>query len=66
MTKKKNLFSRDHLSRVFVEFNFFFIFCQGGIYVLNIFDSQSGGFSLICVVVLEAVAVSWGYGEYSQ
>ncbi|XP_058962097.2 sodium- and chloride-dependent GABA transporter 1-like [Pocillopora verrucosa] len=35
---------------------------KGGIYVLNIFDSQSGGFSLICVVVLEAVAVSWGYG----
>ncbi|PFX19592.1 Sodium- and chloride-dependent GABA transporter 1 [Stylophora pistillata] len=34
---------------------------QGGIYVLNIFDSQSGGFSLICVVALEAVAVSWGY-----
>ncbi|XP_027046770.1 sodium-dependent noradrenaline transporter-like [Pocillopora damicornis] len=35
---------------------------KGGIYVLNIFDSQSGGISLICVVVLEAVAVSWGYG----
>ncbi|XP_022800139.1 sodium- and chloride-dependent GABA transporter 1-like [Stylophora pistillata] len=34
---------------------------KGGIYVLNIFDSQSGGFSLICVVALEAVAVSWGY-----
>ncbi|KAL9950885.1 hypothetical protein ACROYT_G043456 [Oculina patagonica] len=35
---------------------------QGGIYVLNIFDSQSGGLSLVFVVIFEAVAVSWGYG----
>ncbi|XP_020603374.1 sodium- and chloride-dependent betaine transporter-like [Orbicella faveolata] len=35
---------------------------QGGIYVLNIFDSQSGGLSLIFMVIFEAVAVSWGYG----
>ncbi|KAJ7386444.1 hypothetical protein OS493_008572 [Desmophyllum pertusum] len=35
---------------------------KGGIYVLNIFDSQSGGLSLIFVVIFEAVAVSWGYG----
>ncbi|KAL9951135.1 hypothetical protein ACROYT_G043748 [Oculina patagonica] len=35
---------------------------QGGIYVLNIFDSQSGGLSLMFVVIFEAVAVSWGYG----
>lgn len=37
---------------------------QGGIYVLNVFDSQSGGLSLIFVVIFEAVAVSWGYGRY--
>ncbi|XP_078352752.1 sodium- and chloride-dependent GABA transporter 1-like [Oculina patagonica] len=35
---------------------------QGGIYVLSIFDSQSGGFCLMSVVIFEAVAVSWGYG----
>ncbi|KAL9950962.1 hypothetical protein ACROYT_G043544 [Oculina patagonica] len=35
---------------------------QGGIYVLSIFDSQSGGISLMSVVIFEAVAVSWGYG----
>lgn len=35
---------------------------QGGIYVLNIFDSQSAGLSLIFVVIFEALVVSWGYG----
>jgi len=35
---------------------------KGGIYVLNIFDSQSGGLTLIVVVIFEAIAVSWGYG----
>lgn len=32
--------------------------------MLNVFDSQSGGLSLIFVVIFEAVAVSWGYGRY--
>ena len=31
--------------------------------MLNIFDSQSGGLSLVFVVIFEAVAVSWGYGK---
>ncbi|XP_015752629.1 PREDICTED: sodium- and chloride-dependent GABA transporter 1-like [Acropora digitifera] len=35
---------------------------KGGIYVLNLFDSHSGGLSLVLVVIFEAVAVSWGYG----
>jgi len=43
-----------------------FNFQQGGIYVLNIFDSQSGGLSLIFMVIFEAVAVSWGYGRWFQ
>ena len=41
---------------------FSFHFSQGGIYVLNLFDSHSGGLSLVLVVIFEAVAVSWGYG----
>ena len=32
--------------------------------MLNIFDSQSAGLSLIFVVIFEALAVSWGYGRY--
>ncbi|KAK2554953.1 Sodium- and chloride-dependent GABA transporter 1 [Acropora cervicornis] len=36
---------------------------KGGIYVLNLFDSHSGGLSLVLVVIFEAVAVSWGYGK---
>ena len=32
--------------------------------MLNIFDSQSGGLTLIVVVIFEAIAVSWGYGTY--
>ena len=47
-------------------FNLTFNFQQGGIYVLNIFDSQSGGLSLIFMVIFEAVAVSWGYGRWFQ
>lgn len=39
-------------------------FFQGGIYVLNVIDSQSVGLSLVFVVIFEAVAVSWGYGRY--
>lgn len=39
-------------------------FFQGGIYVLNVIDSQSAGLSLVFVVIFEAVAVSWGYGRY--
>lgn len=46
------------------DFDLPFHFQQGGIYVLNIFDSQSGGLSLIFVVIFEAVAVSWGYGRW--
>ena len=47
-------------------FDLTFNFQQGGIYVLNIFDSQSGGLSLIFMVIFEAVAVSWGYGRWFQ
>ena len=32
--------------------------------MLNIFDSQSGGLTLIVVVIFEAIAVSWGYSTY--
>ena len=31
--------------------------------MLNVFDSQSGGLSLVFVVIFEAVAISWGYGR---
>ena len=40
------------------DFDLSFIFKQGGIYVLNIFDSQ------IFVVIFEALAVSWGYSKW--
>ena len=48
------------------DFDLTFNFQQGGIYVLNIFDSQSGGLSLIFMVIFEAVAISWGYGRWCQ
>ncbi|XP_028514497.1 sodium- and chloride-dependent GABA transporter 2-like [Exaiptasia diaphana] len=34
---------------------------QGGIYVFNILDRQSGGFSLIFVSIFESVVVAWCY-----
>ena len=38
---------------------------QGGIYVFQLFDSQSGGVSLVCVCVVETVVIGWGYGKFS-
>ena len=46
------------------DFDLSFNFKQGGTYVLNIFDSQCGGLSLIFVVIFEAVAVSRGYSKW--
>ena len=35
---------------------------QGGMYVLNLYNWQSGGVSLVFLALFEAVTVSWGYG----
>ena len=36
---------------------------QGGMYVFQMFDYQSGGISLILVALMETIAISWFYGE---
>ncbi|KAK3752231.1 hypothetical protein QZH41_012237, partial [Actinostola sp. cb2023] len=36
---------------------------QGGIYVFNIMDRQSGGLSLIFVSIFECIVVAWCYGK---
>ena len=38
---------------------------NGGIYLLNLVDYSVSGFPLLFVGILEAVAISWIYGEYS-
>eukprot|EP00794_Sanderia_malayensis_P003630 gene3630-4144_t len=35
---------------------------QGGIYVLNIFDTQAGGISLVFIAAVEVIAVGWFFG----
>jgi len=35
---------------------------QGGMYVLNVFNTQAGGVSLLFLAFFEVVAVSYGYG----
>ena len=33
-------------------------------YVFNLFDSQSGGISLLFIGFCEAAVIGWGVGEY--
>lgn len=35
---------------------------QGGMYILNLYNWQSGGVSLLFLALLEVVTVAWGYG----
>ena len=35
---------------------------QGGMYVLNLYNWQSGGVSLLFLALFEVVTVAWGYG----
>ncbi len=35
---------------------------KGGVYVLNIFDTQAGGVSLLFIAAVEVIAVGWFYG----
>lgn len=36
---------------------------QGGMYVLNIFDTQAGGVSLLFIAATEVIAIGWFYGS---
>eukprot|EP00795_Rhopilema_esculentum_P014349 gene14349-5394_t len=36
--------------------------CQGGMYVLNILDTQAGGISLLFIAATEVIAIGWFYG----
>ena len=46
----------NHLEDLIV---FFF---QAGAYVLNLFNIQSGGISLLFLAFFEVITISWGYG----
>ena len=35
---------------------------QAGAYILNLYDWQSGGVSLLFLAFFEAITISWGYG----
>jgi SNF family Na+-dependent transporter len=35
---------------------------QSGAYVLNLFNIQSGGISLLFLAFFEVITISWGYG----
>ncbi|KAL9984764.1 hypothetical protein ACROYT_G007097 [Oculina patagonica] len=35
---------------------------QGGLYVFEMFDIQSGGISLVLIALLESIAIGWVYG----
>ena len=37
-------------------------YCQGGMYVFNLFNWQSGGVSLLFLALMEVISVAYGYG----
>ena len=39
------------------------LFLQGGLYVFEMFDIQSGGISLVLIALLESIAIGWVYGK---
>ena len=39
----------------------FFLYFQGGMYILNILDTQAGGVSLLFVAATEVIAIGWFY-----
>ena len=38
---------------------------QGGMYVFNLFDIQSGGISLLFIGFCEAAVIGWGVGKFT-
>lgn len=40
----------------------FLHFLQGGMYVLHLYNWQSGGVSLLFLALFEVLTVAWGYG----
>lgn len=40
--------------------------CQGGIYMLTLLDKYAAGTSILFAVLVEAIGVSWFYGEKFQ
>lgn len=65
------MFSKEIMLLVFVEYiaHFFKLICfaslslQGGIYVLTLLDKYAAGTSILFGVLIEAIGVSWFYGE---
>ena len=41
-------------------------FYQGGMYVFNLFDIQSGGISLLFIGFCEAAVIGWGVGKLAN
>lgn len=40
-----------------------FFLIQGGIYMLSIMDTYSGGWSILFIAIFECISVGWVYGK---
>ena len=60
--KEDNLATIVH---IFMAFMCCIVYLQNGVFIMELFNWYSAGFSLIVVSILEIVAVSYIYGNYS-
>ena len=53
----------SRLADSFINWSLASLVSQGGIYVVQLFDTYAAPISILLVVFLEAVAVNWIYGK---